>query len=232
MAVVAVAALVVAAALYATRDRDPAGTAVQQSPGTTATEPAPSGSGGETDGDADTAATTAAPSRPGVTAAPTTAARSGPTAAPRTEGVPREWVQYQDPVTGYAVAHPPGWTVSTNGTLTDIRDPRSAAYLRIDYTTAPGPSPVQAWLDFETTFAAENPNYERIQITPTTFKGYDAALWEFTYTGLGTDLHAADLGFVTGSHGFALNFQTRTEDWDRMQDVFEAFQASFQPPDA
>jgi eukaryotic-like serine/threonine-protein kinase len=224
MAVVAVAALVVAAALFATRDRDPAGTAVQQSPGTTATESAASGSGDETDGGTDA---------PAATAAPTTAARSnpGPTAAPRAEGVPRDWVQYQDPVTGYAVAHPPGWTVSTNGTLTDIRDPRSATYLRIDYTTAPGPSPVQAWLDFEPTFAAENPNYERIQITPTTFKGYDAALWEFTYTGLGTDLHAADLGFVTGPHGFALNFQTRAEDWDRMQDVFEAFQASFQPPE-
>ena len=68
-------------------------------------------------------------------------------------------------------------------------------------------------------------------IEPTTFKGFDAAIWEFTYTGLGTDLHAADLGFVTGSHGFALNFQTRAEDWDGMQDVFESFQAAFQPPE-
>ena len=141
-----------------------------------------------------------------------------------------QWQQYEDPVTGFTISYPRGWVVQREGTLTDFRDPVSAAYLRVDYTTSPGPSAEQAWLDFEPRFAAENPDYRRIRIVPTTFKGYPGAIWEFTYTGLGVPLHAIDLGFVTGPYGFALNFQTRAEDWDRMQGVFEAFQESFQPP--
>ncbi|MDQ3979578.1 MAG: hypothetical protein M3314_08510, partial [Actinomycetota bacterium] len=149
-----------------------------------------------------------------------------------TRADPGEWVAYRDPATGFTISYPPGWTVQREGTLTDFRDPASAAYLRVDYTTSPGPSPEQAWRDFEPSFAAENPNYRRIRIEPTRFKGYPAAIWEFTYTGRGTPLRAIDLGFVTGPYGFALNFQTRAEDWNEMQDVFEAFKESFQPPSA
>jgi hypothetical protein len=146
------------------------------------------------------------------------------------DSVPGRWVAYQDPATGFRLSHPPSWTVERNGTLTDFRDPASAAYLRVDYTSSPGPSAEQAWRDLETRFANENPNYKRIRIASTTFKGYPAAVWEFTYTGRGVPLHAVDLGFVTGTYGFALNFQTRAEDWAGMQDEFEAFKASFRPP--
>ncbi|HVF13259.1 MAG TPA: hypothetical protein VM942_01600, partial [Acidimicrobiales bacterium] len=225
----AVAALLVVfilGVLLATRDPADTETTAGQSPETTVTEQtdATAATGGSESPDATAPATTGAPRQ---TTAP---ARPRTTTAPRAEGVPADWVPYQDPTTGYTIAKPPNWTVTTNGSLTDIRDPKTAAYLRIDFTTEPGPSPVQAWFDFEPNFAAENPNYQRIDIAPTTFKGYDAALWEFTYTGLGVDFHAADLGFVTGTHGFALNFQTRAEDWEDMQDEFEAFKASFQAP--
>jgi serine/threonine protein kinase len=226
VALVSVAVVAVLAVILATRDRDRGGTAAGQSPATTT-------AADQTDADDDPlappgdATTATEPPAPGTTAP----ARPRTTAAPA-DGVPRDWVAYEDPATGYRLSHPPGWTVSTNGSLTDFRDPQSGSYLRVDFTTEPGPSPVAAWENFEPRFAAENPNYERIRIEPTTFKGFDAAIWEFTYTGLGTDLRAADLGFVTGSHGFALNFQTRAESWDDMQDVFDSFQASFQPPDA
>ncbi len=216
IAVVALVTVAALAILLATRDRGGPGTeTVQESPLTTA------GSGT----DDTTGATT--PAAPDET---TAAERPRTTTAPRSGDAPRDWVVYQDPTTGYSISHPPGWTVSTNGSLTDFRDPATGAYLRVDFTTEPGPSPVQAWRDFEPEFAAENPNYERIRIEPTTFKGYDAAIWEFTYTGLGAPLHAADLGFVTGSYGFALNFQTPAGQWDSMQDVFEAFQDSFEVP--
>ncbi len=143
---------------------------------------------------------------------------------------PGNWVSYEDPQTGFTIAHPPTWTVSTNGTLTDFRDPDTRAYLRVDHVQPPGPSPEGAWYTFESRFAAENSGYQRIQITPTTFKGYRAAIWEFTYTSRGVTLHAVDLGFVTGEYGFALNFQARAEDWDRMQPIFEAFKESFKAP--
>jgi hypothetical protein len=150
---------------------------------------------------------------------------------PNTEShVPADWVSYQDPATGFTVAHPPTWTVQTNGSLTDIRDPATNAYLRIDHVQPPGPSPEGAWQTYEPRFAAENDGYHRIQITPTTFKGFPAAIWEFTYTDGGAALHAVDLGFVTSSSGFALNFQTHAGDWDRMQTYFDNFKESFKAP--
>ena len=144
--------------------------------------------------------------------------------------VPANWVRYRDPDTGFTIAHPPGWTVTRSGTLTDIRDPVSRAYMRIDHQQPPNPSPEGAWQSFEPRFAAQYANYQRVQITPTTFKGYRAAIWEFTYSDGGADLHAVDLGFIAGKYGFALNWQTRAADWDRMKPMFEQFKESFKAP--
>jgi hypothetical protein len=94
----------------------------------------------------------------------------------------------------------------------------------------PRPSPEGAWYEYEPKFAADKAAYKRIQITPTTYKGFDAALWEFTYGEGSGARHAVDLGFITGRYGFALNFQTPNSDWERFQPVFERFKASFEAP--
>ena len=165
---------------------------------------------------------------------PTTQASSGRAApssgAATSATVPADWKPYSDPATGFTISQPPAWTVRTNGTLTDFVDPTSGAYLRVDHVAPPGPSPEQDWLDYEPRFAAENPGYRRIQITPTTYAGFPAAIWEFTYGSGSGEKRAVDLGFVTGRYGFALNFQTRSADWDRLQPVFDAFKASFKAP--
>jgi len=166
---------------------------------------------------------------PTTAGAPSAAGRPA-TAADAT--VPKDWVEYRDPATGYSIAHPPQWSVTKNGTLTDFHDPASGAYLRVDHREPPGPSPEGAWYEFEPSFSAQNANYKRVQITPTTYEGYRAAVWEYTYSGGGGDLRAVDLGFIAGSHGFALNFQSAASDWDRLQPIFAAFKASFKAPAA
>jgi serine/threonine protein kinase len=173
---------------------------------------------------------TASKSPSGSAAPPTSARKSSSAAARSNASAPKGWVSYRDAATGYSITHPPGWTVSTNGTTTDFRDPASGAYLRVDHREPPGPSPEGAWHDLEPSFAAQNPGYHRIQITPTTYQGFRAAVWEYTYSGRGADLHAVDLGFVTPGHGFALNFQTSVADWDRMQATFDGFKAAFKAP--
>jgi eukaryotic-like serine/threonine-protein kinase len=117
-----------------------------------------------------------------------------------------------------------------DGTRTDIRDPRTGNYLRVDWTDTPGPSAVQAWRDFAPVFASRNEGYREIRIEPTTYKGFQAAIWEFTYRRGSTTLHAVDLGFVTGTHGFALNFQTTESTWRTSQPIFDSFKASFEVP--
>jgi hypothetical protein len=148
--------------------------------------------------------------------------------------VPADWVIYEDSSSGFRVAHPPDWEVieqSRDADSIDIEDPDTGGtYLRIDWTDSPGPSPVAAWEQLAEGFAARHDDYQEIQISRTTFKGFEAAIWEFTYSDGGIDLHAADIGFVTGDYGFALFWQTQATAWEESEDVFRAFQAGFEPP--
>jgi hypothetical protein len=198
--------------VLATRgSNSPAGNAA--SPGTTAARP-PSSKGGS----AGTTATTAARS--------TGNSNNGNAKAASTS----DWTPYTDPQTGYTISYPKDWSVRTNGTLTDFRDPDTGAYLRVDHVEPPRPSPEGAWYEYEPTFASENAGYQRIRIEPTTYSGYKAAIWEFTYPSGGADLHVIDLGFITPRYGFALYFQTRSADWDRLQPTFQAFKDAFKAP--
>ncbi len=145
--------------------------------------------------------------------------------------MPSTWVRYTDPATGFVIAHPPTWTVVADGTRTDVRDPVSGTYLRVDHREPPGPSAIGAWQDQEKSFKAQYAGYRRLQLATTTFDGFPGALWEFTYPA-GSLLHAADLGFITGRYGFALYFQTTDSNWQRFQPVFESFKRSFKAPKA
>ncbi len=183
-----------------------------------------------------TSAPPPAPTEPAPQGATTTG--KGPTQAGRrpatppagSTAVPADWRAYIDPVTGYRIAHPPNWEVrQVDRTRTDIRDPRTGSYLRIDWTDTPGPSPVAAWQDFSKTFASRQQDYREVRIEPTTYKGADAAIWEYTYSSRGGRLHAVNLGMVTGKYGFALNFQSSEELWQGSQGLFETFKAAFEP---
>jgi len=148
-------------------------------------------------------------------------------------GLPSGWTRYVDEESGFEIAIPAKWAIiqdPTDSTSTDFSDETTGTYLRVDWTESPGDDPVEAWKTLSQSFAANHSNYEEIQISPTTFKGYNAAIWEFTYSDGGANLHAVDLGFVTENMGFALFFQTHAANWDASQDLFQQLQDSFQAP--
>ncbi len=64
---------------------------------------------------------------------------------------------------------------------------------------------------------------------PVEYRDYAAGLWEYTYAEGGSQLHAYNLGLVAGDHGYALNFQTRTENWSSSQELFEQLLRAFDP---
>ncbi|MFP5351117.1 MAG: serine/threonine-protein kinase [Actinomycetota bacterium] len=145
--------------------------------------------------------------------------------------VPEDWNTYTDEATGYTISYPADWDVAPIDTRTDFVEPGTGTYLRIDYTDEPGPDAMaQIEESGEPGFASSHGDYERVQLTPTTFAGTDnAALWEYTYEGQ----HAYNLQFVTadGEWGFALNFQTAEENWESSQGIWEQLKASFQLPE-
>lgn len=146
------------------------------------------------------------------------------------DSAPQGWTAYTDDALGYSLQVPGDWrVVPVGGHITDFRDPRSASYLRVDYTSNPPASAVGAWEEMSASFAAGKANYEEIRIEPVTYQGYDGAMWEYRYTEGGVTLHAANLGFGTDEFGQALNFVTAEEDWAGSQDLFDAFRDSFEP---
>ncbi len=203
------------------------------------------GGGGEVAGTTETtpstdvapgADTTAPPStgapgaQPEVTAeTTTTTVEEAPdeVASDRPEGVPASWVSYTDPTVGFAIWHPEDWTPTRgSGNGTDFTDPSSGSYLRVDYIQPPGDDPVEAWEESSDRFADRYPDYEELRIERTTYQGFDAALWEYTYEGQ----RATNLGFITPGTGFALNFQTSIDAWEARADVRRAFEAGFTAP--
>ena len=150
------------------------------------------------------------------------------------QAAPASWAAYTDPETGYGLAYPADWIVrpqSASLTTTDFMDPDTGTYLRVDWTDHPGPSPEAHWEQFSVAFAESHDDYAEIRIDPTFYKGYEAALWEYSYSDGGAELHAYNLGFITSDFGFALNFQSHAKNWDGSQALFERFKAVFQVPD-
>ena len=202
---------------------------------TAADEPAatPEPSVPEKEAPAASAAPTTTAAAPVSTAAPTTAAPAATSS--RNGAVPSGWTTYTDPKVGYAIAHPPGWRVQArDGTRTDFTDPATGTYLRVDWTDEPGGSAQADWERQSKDFGARQQGYEEIRIEPTSFQGSsNASLWEYRYRSGGATLHAYNLGFVLGGddgYGFALNFQTREENWAGSQGLWDQLKAGFTPP--
>lgn len=166
--------------------------------------------------------------------------RRGGAGAPAEDGadvsVPAAWTTYEDPDIGYSVRYPAEWgepSVRSNGTF--FTDPDTGTYLQVAYSQPPtAETPQAAWEAYAPTFGARKEAYTEIGITPTTYKGMDAATWEYTYVEDGSELHAVDLGFIVPygdeGTGMALLFQAHAEDWAPSQELFEQLKAGFEPP--
>ena len=187
----------------------------------------------------DTAPTETTATEPDATttsAAPTTTAAAPTTTAATTAGaVPAGWQTYTDDESGYTVAVPAGWRrTDRSGNRTDFTDPSTGTYLRVDWTDEPNESAQADWERQSKSFGASHDGYEELSIEPTTFAGSDnASLWEYRYQDGGATLHAYNLGFVVGGddgYGFALNLQSREEQWTAVQPVWEQLKAGFRPP--
>jgi eukaryotic-like serine/threonine-protein kinase len=151
----------------------------------------------------------------------------GPTEIPEAD-VPDGWQVVEGET--YRVAVPAGWEVRDGpGNLTDHVDPATGAYLRVDWTDDPAADPVADWEANERGFAERQDAYERVRLEPATYRGEDAALWEYTYRDGGADLHALNLNVLAGDRAYALNLQAPAEDWDEVAALFPAIAGGFDP---
>jgi len=170
-----------------------------------------------------------------TTLAPTTAAQ-GPTAttaAPTTTvadgAIPADWRVYRGGGGAYTLGYPRDWQVRpAGGPRIDFVNPKTGAYLRVDWTATPGDDPTADWRNQAQSFARRHPGYQEIGIAPATYRDYNAALWEFRY-GNNPRLHVANLGFVTGGKGYALYYQAPESQWAGDQALLRQLKRSFRP---
>lgn len=143
---------------------------------------------------------------------------------------------FEAPGTGYSVDVPEGWQEEqrtdrdSEGTMYDFQDPETGDYLRVDWSDSPKEDAVAAWEASSDSFGSSHENYEEIGIEEVDFANSPtAALWEYTWTESGADLHAYNLGFVTEdeAYGFALNMVTDEATWEDRQDEWETITESF-----
>jgi hypothetical protein len=162
------------------------------------------------------------------------AGRSGqerPVLATDPESVPRDWITYRNTSVDFGLSYPPGWTLREEGQTVTVRDPGTGTQLRMDYSSPPGPDPEETWAELERSFAGQHPDdYRRLQLSPATYLGHRAALWEFTYADGNAAKHAVDLGFVTKKYRFALFFESPADQWQAMLPTFRAFLSSVTAP--
>ena len=146
--------------------------------------------------------------------------------------VPDEWVQYDDPTTGYTLYHPPGWEQRPiTESRVDFVDPATGSYLRVEWTQEPGDDVMARLEEIAAAFGDSHENYEEIDMAATEFQGHPAGLWEYTYEDGDAPLHAYNLQFVIGdAWGFALNLNTPEQEWEASQELWGAFQEGFRPP--
>ena len=165
-----------------------------------------------------------------ATAAPTAATSSPPRVRTSEAAATNGLVRYTDPKVGWSIGMPAQWRVRQRGRLTDLVDPAGGRYLRIDTVAEAGPSAVGAWRDLEPAFARKHAGCFRIQLETISWLGFDdVADWEYGYRNDGVRLRAVDRGIVSGGRGYALNFQSREDQWTSSEPLREALFASFSP---
>ncbi|MEU2335229.1 serine/threonine-protein kinase [Streptomyces sp. NPDC013172] len=131
---------------------------------------------------------------------------------------------------GYSIGLPKGWKFQTSSSAGDRFTGPDGQKLLIAWTSSPKDDPVADWRNQERYMVRSE--YQKIRIAAVSYRGWNAADWEFTYAEGGTKYHTIDRGFVVSSHqGYALMYTAKDDAWssELRQDTWKTLAASFEP---
>lgn len=119
-------------------------------------------------------------------------------------GGPAGYTRYNDDA-GFHVAVPRGWQPSAKRPgVVDLRAPAGDRFLRLISGPHSTSSPVNGFYAAERDFADSHSDYHRVRIEPVSYRGYQAADWEFTYSKNGVIRHVRYRSFDTGSGSYGI----------------------------
>jgi hypothetical protein len=172
-----------------------------------------------------------APSRaPSTSRAPSSGARETGRRPPGVR-VPPGWTILRHPAGAYALAYPPGWSAAARSdslNTTNVTGPGGRLF-KVQSSGSPS-DPMQAWKDQERSFS-NRPGYHLIRLESGSYKGLDAAVWEFTEFEGGQRVHKLDITFksANGRWGYAVLLQAPEPVWSSTSKLSGQFEQAFAP---
>jgi hypothetical protein len=141
-------------------------------------------------------------------------------------------VSYHDP-SGFSIKLPAGWTVSsrTAGEVQFTGQPPGFV-VAVAWTTHPKADQLSDWKQQSAVKAQSDPTYQEIRIQRVTYRGYNAADWEFTNIYQGELTHVIDRGFIVqpGQLGYAIELYGPDAQWPPVYaSMWAGLVASFEP---
>jgi hypothetical protein len=132
---------------------------------------------------------------------------------------------------------PPGWaegSATRTGTYPGVNftGPSAGFDLFISWSKVTGPSALGAWQQLDALHAKNDPTYQQINLQQVNYRGYDAAVWEFTDIHDGVPTHVIDWGFVVkpGVKGYAIELYGPQAGWPgAYNSIWNEILASFVP---
>jgi hypothetical protein len=159
------------------------------------------------------------------------AAGAGHTAAGRTVSAPR-WHTYDDP-SGFAIRLPPGWAVSstTPGEVQFTGAP-GGFVLAVAWSTHPRADALADWRQQAARKAVADSSYRQISIRRVSYRGYNAADWQFIDTYQGVRIHVIDRTFIvrTGQLAYNIELSGPAGQWPAVYaSIWRSLVTSFRP---
>ncbi|WP_020135745.1 serine/threonine-protein kinase [Streptomyces sp. 351MFTsu5.1] len=131
---------------------------------------------------------------------------------------------------GYSIGLPEGWSFQTSGSAGDRFTGPDGQKLLVAWTSTPKGDPVADWENQERSMVRAQ--YSKIRIAKVSYRGWNAADWEFTYVENGTKYRTIDRGFVVNGHlGYALMYTAKAANWgtELREDTWQTLARTFEP---
>jgi eukaryotic-like serine/threonine-protein kinase len=151
--------------------------------------------------------------------------------------LPAGWVTRTHQATGtqtagFTLAAPVGWTPSTSGNQTYLRDPSANANILIDLTPHTFPNDMVAeaqYIRHQSLAQGRFPGYSQLGLSAETIRGAPGAWWKFTWNDNGVSQEAIDLLFVLNGQSYALYMTAPASLWSQMRPIFDEEAETFGP---
>lgn len=131
--------------------------------------------------------------------------------------------------TGFAWQPPHGWTrTAKSPSNVHYHAPDGQQEIAASYALARGGDLLKQWQAFEAG-SHDVPDYQKIRLERTTFRGRPAVVWEYSFIQAGAPWKARQLGFTEGGKSYQLNIWYAAAGEPAALSVYEAVTASFRP---